>query len=267
MTDLPLRRRAVLASAFLAALPAFAGALAQNPPPDTADGARVLVFTKTAGFVHASIPAGVRAVTELGAAGGFAVDSTSDAGRFTDAGLAPYDAVVFLSTTGDVLDAAQETAFERFIAAGKGYVGVHAAADTEYDWPFYRALVGRQFVQHPAHQRATVYPVASGVDDFPGGPGVMAGFGDSLTLLEEWYEYTVPYAIDLRDLMRVDTATYDTRGYRGAERTGVYHPLAWYHEYGGGRAFYTGVGHMDETFALPAFREHLAAGLAWAIGR
>ena len=230
------------------------------------DGARVLVFTKTAGFVHASIPAGKRAVMELGAAHGFAVDTSSDASRFSDEGLAPYAAVVFLSTTGDVLDAAQEAAFERYIARGKGYVGVHAAADTEYDWPFYRELVGRQFVQHPEHQTATVYPVPAGVEDFPGGERVMAGFGDSLTLFEEWYEYTVPYAVGLRDLMRVDTATYSTRGYKGTEAMGVYHPLAWYHEHGGGRAFYTGIGHMDETFALPAFREHLLAGIGWAVG-
>ena len=240
------------------ALPEGAGA--------DADGGRILVFTKTAGFVHGSIAAGKRAVMELGAEHGFAVDTTSDAGRFTDDGLAPYDAVAFLSTTGDVLDADQEAAFERYIAAGNGYVGVHAAADTEYDWPFYRALVGRQFVQHPEHQRATIYPVGHGVADFPGGEGVMAGFGDSLTLYEEWYEYTVPYAVGLRDLMRVDTATYSTRGYRGTEAMGVYHPLAWYHEYEGGRAFYTGIGHMDDTFALPAFREHLLAGIRWAMG-
>ena len=279
-----LKPSALLAPATALALSLGASlALAQDPAPRElepnpavealpegtdadADGGRLLVFTKTAGFVHGSIPAGKRALIELGAEHGFAVDTTSDAGRFTDEGLAPYDAVAFLSTTGDVLDADQEAAFERYIATGKGYVGIHAAADTEYDWPFYRELVGRQFVQHPEHQRATVYTVREGVEDFPGGESVMAGFGDSLTLFEEWYEYTVPYALGLRDLMRVDTATYSTRGYKGAERMGVYHPLAWYHGHGGGRSFYTGMGHMDETFTLPAFREHLLAGIRWAMG-
>ena len=186
------------------------------------------------------------------------MDWTEDAARFGDSLLAPYSAVVFLSTTGDVLDSAQQLAFERYIAGGKGYVGIHAAADTEYEWPFYRALVGRQFVQHPHHQDGTIHVEAT---DFPG----MAGFGDSLRLYEEWYEYTEPYADDLTYLYRIDTNSYEQRGWKGPSKMGAFHPLGWYHEYGGGRAFYTGLGHMDATFELPAFREHLAAGLHWAM--
>ena len=240
-------------------LVALACALLLAGTPALAQEARVLVFTKTAGFRHASIPAGVEALRAVGERLGYRVDHTEDSTRFSDSGLAPYAAVVFLSTTGDVLSPAQEAAFERFIRAGRGYLGIHAAADTEYDWPFYRELVGRQFVQHPAHQRGRIHAVPS---DFP---AAMAGFGDSLTLREEWYEYTVPYAVDLRYLMRVDTATYATGGWAGKDAMGVFHPLAWYHEHAGGRAFYTGIGHMDETFALPAFRDHLAAGLRYAV--
>src|SRR5215467_7432103 len=95
---------------------------------------KVLVFTKTTGFRHASIPAAVQAVTTLGENNGFTVDATEDGGAFTDANLARYDAVIFLLTTGDVLDDAQQAAFERYIHAGHGWVGVHSAADTEYDW-------------------------------------------------------------------------------------------------------------------------------------
>ena len=102
----------------------------------------VLVFSKTAGFRHDSIPAGITAIQQLGAANNFTVTATEDAAAFTTANLAQYEAVVFLSTTGDVLNATQQTAFESYIRGGGGYVGVHAAADTEYDWPFYGDLVG-----------------------------------------------------------------------------------------------------------------------------
>ena len=116
----------------------------------------VLVFSKTAGFRHDAIPAGIQAIRDLGAANDFTVTATEDANAFTTANLAQYEAVVFLSTTGDVLNATQQTAFESYIRGGGGYVGVHAAADTEYDWPFYGELVGACFASHPAIQQATV---------------------------------------------------------------------------------------------------------------
>lgn len=119
---------------------------------DGPDRGRVLVFSKTAGFRHDSIPEGIAAVRELGTTGGFAVDATEDAGAFTARNLARYDAVVFLSTTGDVLDTTQQAAFERYIKQGGGYVGIHAAADTEYDWAFYGGLAGAYFQSHPAIQ-------------------------------------------------------------------------------------------------------------------
>ena len=223
-----------------------------------AQSTNVLVFTKTAGYRHASIEHGVAVLQQLGDAYRFEVTHTEDSTQFRDATLATYDVVVFLSTTGDVLGPDEEAAFERFIQEGGGFVGIHAAADTEYDWPFYRELVGRQFVQHPEHQRGRIHTVPS---DFP---EAMTSFGDSLTLYEEGYEYTVPYAVGLQDLMRIDTSTYNTRAWLGQERMGVYHPLAWYHEHAGGRAFYTGIGHMDDTFDLPAFQDHLVSAIHWA---
>ncbi|MGP4100658.1 ThuA domain-containing protein, partial [Nonomuraea sp. KM90] len=111
---------------------------------------QVLVFSKTAGFRHDSIPTGLQAIRDLGAAGGFTVTATEDATAFTSANLAGYEAVVFLNTTGDVLDDTQQTAFQSYIDQGGGYVGVHAAADTEYDWPYYGELAGAYFKNHPA---------------------------------------------------------------------------------------------------------------------
>ena len=223
-----------------------------------AQAPRLLVFSKTGGFRHTSIVKGVETLRELGDEYSWDVDWTEDAARFTDDELDAYSAVVFMSTTGDVLDSVQQLAFERYIGKGRGFVGVHAAADTEYDWPFYRGLVGRQFVQHPEHQDGTIYVVDAG---FPG----MAGFGDSLRLYEEWYEYTEPYADSLNYLYAADVNSYSQRGWKGESKMGDFHPLGWYHEYGGGRSFYTGIGHMDETYDREDFREHLAAGIHYAV--
>src|SRR4051812_15770868 len=111
---------------------------------------KVLVFSKTAGFRHDSIPQGIAMVQALGAANGFSVTATEDAAQFTEANLAQYDVVVFLSTTGDILNDTQQAAFEHYIEAGGGYVGIHAAADTEYTWPWYGQMIGGYFRNHPA---------------------------------------------------------------------------------------------------------------------
>jgi len=118
------------------------------------DGPRVLVFSKTEGYRHASIPNGIAALEQLGAENGFRIDTTSDNTFFKDENLKNYASVVFLSTTGDVLDAPEEIAFERYIQSGGGFVGVHAASDTEYGWGWYGKLVGAYFESHPATQDA-----------------------------------------------------------------------------------------------------------------
>ena len=124
--------------------------------PQQASEPRVLVFSKTAGFRHTSIPAGVRAIRELATRAGLAVDATEDSSAFTDTNLRRYAAVVFLLTTGDVLNPPQQAAFERYIRRGGGFAGVHSASDTEYDWPWYGRLVGAYFRSHPPIQQASV---------------------------------------------------------------------------------------------------------------
>jgi type 1 glutamine amidotransferase len=214
---------------------------------------RVLVFSKTAGFRHDSIPDGVAAVRELGAANGFTVDATEDAGAFTARNLARYDAVLFLSTTGDVLNAAQQRAFERYIGRGGGYVGVHAAADTEYDWAFYGGLAGAYFQSPPAIQPATV-----DVEDHA--HPATAGLGATWERTDEWYNYRS----NPRERAHV-LASLDESSYSGGTMNGD-HPIAWCQEYRGGRAFYTGGGHTKESYAEPAFRQHLLGGIRWATG-
>ncbi|RTQ46881.1 ThuA domain-containing protein [Hymenobacter gummosus] len=249
-----------LASLLLAAAASAAGLIPAAPAGRPEAGAlapkfypAVLVFHKTAGFQHSSIPAGLQAIRELGQAHKFNVESTADAGWFTPEKLSRYRAVVFLNTTQDVLDAGQQAAFEQYIRGGHGFVGVHAAADTEYDWPWYNGLVGAYFVSHPQIQPATVRRTKlrhRATSHLP----------TAWPRTDEWYNYRSP-APDLRVLLTVDEATY-TGGTHGPD-----HPIAWYHPYDGGRAFYTGLGHTEESYADPLFRQHLWGGIKYAMGR
>ncbi|MEV6108538.1 ThuA domain-containing protein [Streptomyces sp. NPDC051940] len=215
--------------------------------------ARVLVFSKTAGFRHDSIPDGVAAVKALGAANGFAVDATEDASVFHPRYLNKYDAVVFMSTTGDVLNDKQQHYFEEYIEEGGGYVGVHSASDTEYDWPFYGGLVGAYFRGHPAIQPATIK-----VED-RGNPAT-SHLGATWQRTDEWYNFRA----NPRSAVHV-LAALDESSYSGGTMAGD-HPIAWCQDYRGGRSFYTGLGHTKASYAEPAFLAHLLGGIRYATG-
>jgi type 1 glutamine amidotransferase len=229
------------------ALGLTAAAPAADPPW------RILVFTKTADFRHASIPVAIQAVQALGAQNGFGVDQTEDAGAFTDANLAGYRAVMFLLTTGDVLNDAQQAAFQRYIEAGGGFVGVHSAADTEHDWPWYGGLVGTYFVSHPAIQQAQI-DVAD-----PRDPST-AGLPSVWTRTDEWYNFASNPRPSVHVLMTLDERTYDP----GDGAMGADHPISWQHAYDGGRAWYTGLGHTDGTYSEPLFLSLLLGGIRYA---
>jgi type 1 glutamine amidotransferase len=169
--------------------------------PEAAPVPRILVFTKTTGFRHASIPVALRTVHELGKRNGLAVDATEDAGEFTPSNLSRYRAVVFLLTTGDVLTGPQQTAFERFIRAGRGFVGVHLPADTEYGWPWYGRLLGARFKNHPQIQPATIN-VTTRRD-----PSTV-GLPRRWSRVDEWYNFQA----NPRPLVRV-LATLDETSY------------------------------------------------------
>jgi cytochrome c len=214
---------------------------------------KVLLFTETTGFRHTSIDEGVAAVCEVAGAEGIAADHTEDSTLFTDDTLAQYDAVVFLSTTGDPLAPDQQAAFERYIQAGGGYAGIHAASDTEYDWPWYGGLVGAYFESHPANQNATVK-----VSD-PNHPST-AGLPQRWQRFDEWYNFQSNARGDVHVLATLDESSY-TGGADGAD-----HPAAWCHEYDGGRSWYTGGGHTEESYEEPLFRDHILGGIEWAAG-
>jgi type 1 glutamine amidotransferase len=217
-------------------------------------GFRVLLFSRAAGFQHDSIPAAITAVTEIGAANGFVAEATEQPSAFTATNLARFKVIVFLMTTGDVLDAAGQAAFEAWIAAGGNYVGVHSATDTEYEWPFYGELVGAYFKQHPAVQSATVRVE---VADHPATVGLPAAWPRS----DEWYDFQANPRANVTVLATVDESTY-TGGTMGAD-----HPIVWSHSTtAGGRALYTAMGHTQESYADPLFRSHLAGAIRWAAG-
>ncbi len=250
-----------------------AGMVSAAMPADASGGPghhqrfRALVFSKTAAFRHDSIPAGIAAIQGLGARNGFGVDATEDAAAFTDRNLARYDVVIWLSTTGDVLDDTQQAAFERYIRAGGGYAGIHAASDTEYDWPWYGGLVGAYFRDHPGSvnaqfQVATVKVLGHDTPATRPLPG-------RWVREEEWYNFRTNPRGSVRVLAEVDESTYDPRGYSqpgGSPGMGAHHPIAWYHRYGGGRAFYTALGHKAGYYTEPLLLAHILGGIEMAAG-
>ncbi|MFC4588521.1 ThuA domain-containing protein [Sphaerisporangium corydalis] len=244
-----MRRGLALVAATLVAFQ-FAPAAAQA----AADPAyKVLVFSKTAGFRHDSIPTGIQTIRDLGTANNFTVTATEDATAFTTANLAQFKAVVFLSTTGDVLNDAQQTAFTSYVNGGGGYLGIHAAADTEYDWPYYGQLVGAWFKSHPAIQVATVknedrtHPATSGL-------------AATWSRTDEWYNYRTNPRSTVHVLQSLDESSYT-----GGEMSGD-HPITWCHPQASGRSFYTGLGHTIESYADPSYRALLLGGIRYVAG-
>jgi cytochrome c len=216
---------------------------------------RVLVFSKTAGFRHESIEAGLTAIEAISKKNNFTYDATEDSEDFNEENLRNYQAVIFLNTTGDVLNKQQQNDFERFIQAGGGFVGVHAAADTEYNWPWYGQLVGAYFESHPNNPnvRTATFNVLDrshpSTDSLP----------EKWERTDEFYNYK-NIQEDLNVLITIDESTYE------GGTNGDNHPMAWYKEFDGGRAFYTAMGHTNESYDDPLFIDHLEGGIVYALG-
>ena len=248
----PTRAAAVALAALVAVL--AAGALRQPEASAAFPPKRVLVFTKTSGIRHASIPAAAQAITALGRWASFAVDLSEEESSFTDANLARYDVVVFASTSGDVLGVRARAAFQRYIRAGGGFVGIHSAADTERNWPWYVKLVGAVTVGHTDVQRASIdvaNPRDSTTDHLP----------PRWTREDEWYGFQPnPRTNGVRVLLTLDESTYEP----GESAMGGDHPIAWSHEYDGGRAWYTAGGGNIDSYTDPVFLEHVLDGIRWA---
>lgn len=214
---------------------------------------KILVFSKTAGFRHGNIEEAARALIQLGERKGFDVVASEDADLFTDENLKQYSAILFLNTTGDIFNTNQEVAFERYIQAGGGFVGIHAAADTEYDWKWYGQLVGAYFKSHPKQQEANL--IIHKDPKFP----LLDSFPNPWVRFDEWYNFRqIPEHVNI--LVSIDESSYE-----GGDNDGN-HPIVWYHEYDGGRAFYMGPGHTEESLQEPLYMDLLYAGIEYAIG-
>lgn len=220
----------------------------------------VLLFTKTNGWHHEAINEGVDAVRSLAVRHHFTVDWHEDASVFTDERLNKYQAIIFLLTTGDILNDEQQAAMERFVRSGKGFVGIHSASDTEYDWEWYTKMVGRTFHIHPEIQTAELEVISR---KFPG----LERMPDRFLWTDEWYEFGAERIKGLNYILAVDEQTFKPAadwGTKKSEGMGKFHPIAWYHDYDGGRAFYTALGHVPATYSDVLFQEHIYGGLYWA---
>ena len=245
------RAAAALVLAVAAAL--FGGA--SSPGAPARPELRILLFTKTAGFRHDSISTAVEALRELGGRNRIAVDATEDAAVFADRSLRRYDVVVFLLTTGDVLDDRQQAAFQRYIRSGGGFAGVHSASDTEHDWAWYGRLVGAYFRAHPEIQPAAV--LVSDPRD-----ASTRGLPRRWQRTDEWYGFATSPRGSVRILATLDETSYAP----GDSAMGSDHPIAWSHVFEGGHAWYTAGGHTRESYAEPLFRAHALGGILWAAG-
>ena len=229
------------------------------PDPGIIGPKGVLIFSKTNGFRHSSIEPGIAALQKVGKQRGWTVVTTENGAFFNDDYLKRFKVVVWLSTTGDVLMPDQQRAFERFVEQGAGYVGIHAASDTEYDWPWYDRLLGTHFRDHSLFPHT---PEAELVVEDRQHP-TTTGLPERWRKTDEWYNFrknprNVP---GIHVLMNVNEKTYDVGETKGM---GGDHPVSWTNQVGQGRVFYTAIGHTDETFQRPEAMRHIVAAIEWA---
>ena len=212
---------------------------------------RVLIFTKTAGFRHASIPKAVKEVSNLLNTNGIKTLHTEDANYFNKDTLNTFDAVLFLSTSGTIFNQDQQKALTQFIQSGKGYIGIHAASDTEYDWPWYGQLVGGYFSSHPAIQEAKI--------DVVDQKHLSTQHLQRIWFhKDEWYDFkNVKPGLNI--LLTLDESSYE------GGKMGKFHPVAWFQEFDGGRSFYTGLGHTEESYNSEKFLKHILGGVKYVL--
>jgi len=219
-----------------------------------------LLVTKTAGWHHESINEGVAAIKALADRNFFDVQWHQEGVAVTDKYLQNFQVLIFLNTTGDIFKDDEQKAVERFIQSGKGFVGIHSASDTEYDWPWYTKMVGRMFHIHPVIQTAKLKFTNN---KFPG----LEGFTDGQFWTDEWYEFDAETTTGLNYILAVDESSYNPKvawGEKKGQGMGSFHPISWYHDYDGGRSFYTALGHLPTIYSEPAFLNHIYAGIYWA---
>lgn len=213
----------------------------------------VLVFSKTAGFRHKSIETGIKAIEALGLEHNFNVTNSEDSSIFLSKKLKRYDLIIFLNTTGDILNSEEEAAFKKYINKGGSYLGVHAASDTEFEWAWYGKLVGAYFIDHPK-------PAEAKMNVHNKNHLATQHLSDTWTHFDEWYNFK-SISGDIQVLLSLDESSYE------GGKNGDFHPIAWCQEFDGGRMFYTGMGHTKESYSDPKFKEHLLGGILYCLDK
>lgn len=213
---------------------------------------KVLIFSKTNAYRHESIEPGGIALIEYFQDHNISATQSDDSTMFNGNNLSQFDVVIFFNTTGNILDSTQENNLVKHIRAGKGFVGIHSASDTEYDWVWYSRLVGAQFATHPDIQKATVVKIDTHHI-------ANKHLTDRWTRTDEWYNFRkLPDSVTV--LLAIDETTYE-----GGTHDSL-HPVSWYHNYDGGRSFYTAMGHTVESYQDTLFLKHILEGVIWAAG-
>ena len=208
----------------------------------------VLVITETKGWVHDSIESGLKLIENIGNKNNFNVYHSDNSSVITYKNLKEIKTIIFLNTTEEILTDVEQKVMESFIKSGKGFVGVHAAADTEYNWQWYGKLVGAYYRNHPEVMNGKILTINHKITNH---------LDSEWEIEDEWYNFDyVNYDINI--LLHLDEDSYI-----GGEHPD-YHPITWYHEYDGGRSFYTGLGHTKEVYDDERFIKLLEKGILYA---
>ena len=222
----------------------------------------VLVFSKTVGYRHNSISSGLKMMSDLAQERKWVLTTTENADLFTPEFLKTFDVAVFLNPTGDVLNEQQQKNFEVFMDSGKGFVGLHAALDCEYDWAWYGQLTGAFFRTHPAAQEGTL--ILENTDH----PTMLPFKGmDTYRTFDEWYSFKENPRAKVHVLARLDETSLDAATTKNDSWKMGDHPVIWYQETGNTRSFYTVFGHAPEAFVNPIIIEHIGCAVDWAAKR
>ena len=215
----------------------------------------ILVFSKTEAFRHKSIPAGIKFMTELADKNNWNITFSEDSNEFEDENLKQYNVLVFLNTTGDIFNDNQKKALKTYMANGNGFVGIHAASNTEMEWSWFTEMIGATFRDHPKVQNATLH-IDKSLEHL-----AINHLEKTEVFRDEWYNFIKPVGKHVNVL-----AYLDEDSYQGKKMNTKSHPITWYHHYDGGRVFYTGMGHTDKIYGDIRFEKLIQGAIRWAVG-
>lgn len=218
------------------------------------DNPNILVFSKTEGFRHKSILTGINFMTELARKNNWSISFSEDSNDFEDENLKQFNAIVFLNTSGNLFNESQKMALKTYMANGNGFVGVHAASNTEMQWSWFTDMIGATFKDHPKVQKATLH-IDTSSDHL-----AINHLKETEVFRDEWYNFLKPISNNINVL-----AYLDEDSYQGKKMDIKDHPITWFHHYGGGRVFYTGMGHTDEIYKDSRFQKLIQGAIVWAI--